>query len=467
MSQGKILIVDDDHFFRNLYSEILSLEGYEVATASSGREAIEYVKTNAVDLVVTDLMMPDMNGQEVLERTKQHNALTDVILITGHGTIESAISALKSGAFDYLRKPVNKDELLLSVSRCIDQKRMLEENQGLKRSLKLLEVSRTISSCLDKEKLYDNSLDAIIQEISSEAGISFFREKVRSDDAFYIKAARQISPDVAEKVVSLFNIWFSNNKGIKENVALYGMDDFIAGEGKFIEGIKSLLLVPVKVEGDLEGFILTFNHSPVDSYSSLDIENAKFIAEQTTLAFGNVEKYLNAQEMAYIDSLTDLHNTRYLDITLESEIKRSMRSKVPFSVLFMDLDHFKNINDVHGHLVGSKLLIEVGAILLKCVRDVDTVVRYGGDEFTIILVDTGRDGAYKVAERIRATIEANLFLSKEGLKLKLTASIGLATFPFHAKDKKELLDMADRAMYYGKNRSRNTVYVAPLSDEEA
>jgi len=467
MSQGKILIVDDDHFFRNLYSEILSLEGYEVATASSGREAIEYVKTNAVDLVVTDLMMPDMNGQEVLERTKQHNALTDVILITGHGTIESAISALKSGAFDYLRKPVNKDELLLSVSRCIDQKRMLEENQGLKRSLKLLEVSRTISSCLDKEKLYDNSLDAIIQEISSEAGISLFREKVRSDDVFYVKAARQISPDVAEKVVSLFNIWFSNNKGIKENVALYGMDDFIAGEGKFIEGMKSLLLVPVKVEGDLEGFILTFNHSPVDSYSSLDIENAKFIAEQTTLAFGNVEKYLNAQEMAYIDSLTDLHNTRYLDITLESEIKRSMRSKVPFSVLFMDLDHFKNINDVHGHLVGSKLLIEVGAILLKCVRDVDTVVRYGGDEFTIILVDTGRDGAYKVAERIRATIEANLFLSKEGLKLKLTASIGLATFPFHAKDKKELLDMADRAMYYGKNRSRNTVYVAPLSDEEA
>ncbi len=245
------------------------------------------------------------------------------------------------------------------------------------------------------------------------------------------------------------------------------MDDFIAGEARFIEGINSLLLVPVKVDGEVEGFILAFNHSPVDSYSSLDIENAKFIAEQTTLAFENVGKYVDAQEMAYIDSLTDLYNTRYLDITLDSEIKRSVRSRVPFSVLFMDLDHFKNINDVHGHLVGSKLLIEVGAILLECVREVDTVVRYGGDEFTIILVDTGHDIAYKVAERIRATIEGNVFLSKEGLNLILTASIGLATFPFHAKDKKELLDMADRAMYYGKNRSRNTVYVAPLSDEEA
>lgn len=467
MSQGKILIVDDDYFFRNLYSEILELEGYEVESVSSGVEAVEYVKLNDVDLVITDLMMPDMNGQEVLERTKQHNALIDVILITGHGSIESAIAALKSGAFDYLRKPVNKDELLLSVSRCIAQQRMLEENQGLKRSLKLLEVSRTISSCLDKEKLYEHSLDAVIQEISTDAGILLFREKVRSDDVFYAKVARQISPDIVEKVVSLFNIWISSNVDVKDNVALYGISDFIAGEGKFIEGVNSLLLVPVNVEGDVEGFIITFNHLPVASYSSLDIENAKFIAEQTTLAFENVEKYVNAQEMAYIDSLTDLYNTRYLEITLESEIKRSMRSREPFSVLFMDLDHFKKINDVHGHLVGSKLLIEVGAILLECVREIDTVVRYGGDEFTIILVDTGNDIAYKVAERIRATIEGNAFLSSEGLNLNLTASIGLATFPSHAKDKKELLDMADRAMYYGKNRSRNTVYVAPLTDEEA
>lgn len=467
MSQGKILIVDDDHFFRSLYSEILESQGYDVESATSGAEAIEYVKLNDVDLVITDLMMPDMNGQEVLERTKQYNALTDVILITGHGTIESAIAALKSGAFDYLRKPVNKDELLLSVGRCLEQKRMLEENQGLKRSLKLLEVSRTISSCLDREKLYEHSLDAVIQEIATEAGILLFREKTRSDDAFYVKASRQISPDVAGKIASLFNVWISDSKYIKEDVALYGVDDFIGGEAKFIEGMKSILLVPVKVNGDVEIFILTFNQLPLDSYSSLDIENASFIAEQSTLAFENVEKYVNAQEMAYVDSLTDLYNARYLDITLEKEIQRSMRSREPFSVLFMDLDHFKNINDVHGHLVGSKLLIEVAAILLECVREVDTVVRYGGDEYTIILVDNGHDIAFKVAERIRATIEANAFLSKEGLKLNLTASIGLATYPTHAKDKKELLDMADRAMYYGKNRSRNTVYVAPLSDEEA
>ncbi|MDT8317962.1 MAG: diguanylate cyclase [bacterium] len=470
MSQGKILVVDDDHFFRQLYSEILISEGYEVEPATSGAEAVEYVKLNAVDLVITDLMMPDMNGQEVLERTKQYNALTDVILITGHGTIESAIAALKSGAFDYLRKPVNKDELLLSVGRCLEQKRMLEENQGLKRSLKLLEVSRTISSCLDREKLYEHSLDALLQEIATEAGILLFREKTRSDESFYVKAARQTPPDIAAKIASLFNIWVSDRGDIKENVALYGIDDFISGEGKFIEGVKSVLLVPVKVKGDVDGFVLTFNRLPVDSYSSLDIENSKFIAEQTTLAFENVEKYLNAQEMAYVDSLTDLYNTRYLDIALGNEINRSMRSREPFTVLFMDLDHFKDINDVHGHLVGSKLLIEVGAILLECVRDIDTVVRYGGDEYTIILVGTGHDTAYKVAERIRATIEGNAFLSNEGLKLNLTASIGLATYPSHAKDKKGLLDMADRAMYYGKNRSRNTVYIAslsPASDDEA
>ena len=467
MSQGKILIVDDDQFFRSLYSEILLSQGYNVASSESGADAIEYVKLNHVDLVITDLMMPDMNGQEVLERTKQYNALTDVILITGHGTIDSAIAALKSGAFDYLRKPVNKDELLLSVGRCLEQKRMLEENQGLKRSLKLLEVSRTISSCIDREKLYEHSLDAVIQEIATDAGILLFSEKTRSDDSLYVKAVRQMSSDIAGKIASLFNIWISDAKNVKEGVAFYGMNDFIAGEAKFIEGVNSILVVPVKVKDAVEGFILAFNKAPVNSYSSLDIENIRFIAEQTTLAFENVEKYINAQEMAYVDSLTDLYNTRYLDITLENEIKRSMRSREPFSVLFMDLDHFKNINDVHGHLVGSKLLIEVAAILLECVREVDTVVRYGGDEYTIILVDTDYDIAYKVAERIRSTIEKRTFLSKDGLKLSLTASIGLATYPSHAKDKKELLDMADRAMYYGKNRSRNTVYVAPLSNEGA
>ena len=99
-------------------------------------------------------------------------------------------------------------------------------------------------------------------------------------------------------------------------------------------------------------------------------------------------------------------------------------------------------------------------LLLKCVREVDTVIRYGGDEYTIVLVDSNHDTAFHVAERIRATIESHSFLEDENLSLKVTASIGLATYPTHATTKRDLLDLADQAMYYGKNRSRNTVYIA-------
>lgn len=462
MSQGRILIVDDDSFFRNLYAEILESDGYTVVKALSGKDAVTYIDSHEVDLVITDLIMPEIDGQEVLERTKQHNALTDVIVITGHGTIESAIAALKSGAFDYLRKPVNKDELLLTVRRCIEQKRIMEENQGLKRSLKLLEVSRTISSCLEREKLYEHTLDAIIQEINCQAGLSLFNEKGTDIENLRVKAVRHMGKETGEMLCSLFLKWLKEHENAAEAILPYDTMELGGNEQGFLGDFKSFLVVPVKIKGNVSGFLVVFSAIGKEHYSRSDVENATFIAEQSSLSFENVEKYVSAQEMAYIDSLTDLYNTRFLEIALEREVKRSNRSTIPFSVLFMDLDYFKKVNDVHGHLVGSKLLIEVGELLTECVREIDTVVRYGGDEFTIILVDTDHEIAQKVANRIRMNIEKKEFLQTEGLSLHVTASIGIATYPRHASDKKELLDIADRAMYFGKNKSRNTVYLAPL-----
>ncbi|MDH3975634.1 MAG: diguanylate cyclase [Deltaproteobacteria bacterium] len=466
MSPGRILIVDDDAFFRNLYAEILESDGYNVVKAASGKEAVTYLNSHEVDLVITDLIMPEIDGQEVLERTKQHNALTDVIVITGHGTIESAIAALKSGAFDYLRKPVNNDELLLTVRRCIEQKRIMEENQGLKRSLKLLEVSRTISSCLERDKLYEHTLDAVIQEITCQAGLSLFRDKNTDFESLNLKAVRHMGNEKGEMICALFNKWLKSHEGAEEAILPYDVKELAGKDQGFLSHFKSFLVVPVKIQGTVSGFLIVFSKIGKEHYNRDDIENATFIAEQSSLSFENVEKYVSAQEMAYVDSLTDLYNTRFLEIALEREVKRSSRSTIPFSVLFMDLDYFKKVNDVHGHLVGSKLLIEVGELLIECVREIDTVVRYGGDEFTIILVDTDHEIAQKVANRIRMNIEKKPFLQNEGLSLHVTASIGIATYPRHASDKKELLDMADKAMYCGKNKSRNTVYLAPLVSRE-
>ena len=126
----------------------------------------------------------------------------------------------------------------------------------------------------------------------------------------------------------------------------------------------------------------------------------------------------------------------------------------------MDLDHFKAVNDQHGHLSGSRLLVEVARVLRSCVRDEDVVVRYGGDEYVVLLVGIDSGGGLKVAERIRRAIEDHRFLSREGARVRVTASIGLASFPEHAGSKAEILDFADRAMYRGKRSTRNVVYMA-------
>jgi len=158
----------------------------------------------------------------------------------------------------------------------------------------------------------------------------------------------------------------------------------------------------------------------------------------------------------YSDDLTGLYNHRYLQIALNQEMMRSQRYGLKFSVLFMDLDRFKEINDQHGHLAGSAALQEVGRLMRGCVRDVDTLFRFGGDEFAALLVETDRRAARVVAERIRGLIEKHVFLEKDNQPSQVTVSIGIATFPDDATNQERLLGLADQAMYVCKE-SRNSI----------
>jgi diguanylate cyclase (GGDEF)-like protein len=186
------------------------------------------------------------------------------------------------------------------------------------------------------------------------------------------------------------------------------------------------------------------------------VRSAEFVCSHLGLGLRTLGHLRQVETLAYLDDLTRLYNTRFLDVTLD----RELRSGRPFTVLFLDLDHFKGVDDAHGHLSGSKMLVEVGRVLKDCVRDDDVVVRYGGDEYVAVLVGIDSGGALKVAERIRRSIEDHLFLGDEEKRIHITCSIGLASVPEHTGDKAELLDLADRAMYRGKRSSRNVVYIA-------
>jgi len=465
MDKGKILVVDDDAFFRVLCSDILTGGGFSVKTASNGAEAISIIDESQFDVVITDLVMPDMSGLEVLQRTKQHNTLTDVIVITGHGSMESAINALKTGAFDYIIKPLNEDDLLHTVNSCFEKKKLLAENLEMKQSLKLYEVSKAVTATLDINKLYNISLDALLQIIPGEAGVITFYE----DDGkrLEVKAIRHIGLSAGEQVVRTFRENFENDIKGGSNIVVVAKPELKGECAEALKDYNSMLIAPLFRGSTGIGYIIILSSLEKNRCNLRDIKNASFINEHVSSAFENALKYSEAKEMAFIDSLTGLYNSKYLEAALDRELKRADRLMSPVTVLFMDLDNFKRINDTNDHLVGSRVLVEVGKILLKCVREVDTVIRYGGDEYVVILVDADYDVAMRVAERIRASIEQEQFIPEEEVDIRITASLGVATYPIHTRDKKELLKIADKAMYKAKDLSRNVVYLAPMPASSA
>jgi diguanylate cyclase (GGDEF)-like protein len=187
-----------------------------------------------------------------------------------------------------------------------------------------------------------------------------------------------------------------------------------------------------------------------------------FLSALTTpiaAALSNSVRVAKAERLSQTDELTRLHNARYLRQFLVNEMKRARRFGSKISALFLDLDDFKTVNDIHGHLVGSHALMEVASVILPSVRDTDCVVRYGGDEFVVILPETSVPEAVRVAERIRAKIERHRFTGGRRLHIRLTSSIGLAVFPDDALSPHQLIACADRAMYAAKAANKNCVRV--------
>jgi diguanylate cyclase (GGDEF)-like protein len=184
------------------------------------------------------------------------------------------------------------------------------------------------------------------------------------------------------------------------------------------------------------------------------------LLEPAAFALTTALRVARAEALSVTDDLTQLYNSRYLNDALRRETKRAMRSGWPLSLLFVDLDGFKKINDAHGHLLGSRALIEAAEVIKSSARETDIVARFGGDEFAILLPETGAEGAHSVARRLRDRVQRYVFLPERGQNNRLTASIGVATLPDVADTAEGLLQAADAAMYRVKVSGKNGIHVA-------
>jgi len=223
---------------------------------------------------------------------------------------------------------------------------------------------------------------------------------------------------------------------------------------------QTALCLPIVSKKKVIGVIQMVNRVDGAPFDENDLGLLSKLVDQAALAIERSDLYKKMADLASTDDLTHLYNIRYLDRVLDLEIKRCKRYSIRLSLIFLDMDFFKLVNDEHGHLMGSQVLVEVANILNNSLREIDIVARYGGDEFVVVLPETSVEIAGRIARRIRNAFHSYEFLKKEGLCLHLTASFGIAGFPDQAKSKSELIHLADKAMYRAKVMGRDKIFLA-------
>jgi diguanylate cyclase (GGDEF)-like protein len=324
------------------------------------------------------------------------------------------------------------------------------------------DVAKALTSSLD--------LDSILQTIMEKMA-EYFRPDTWSllmvdeqKDELYFAIA------VGEKAEALKNERVKVGEGIAGWVAKHGeqvISDDVISDPRFARRFdqitnwetRSIIAVPLRSRLRVLGVIQLVN---VDrsQFSEQDIFFLQALCDYAAIAIENARWVEKIQELTITDDCTGLYNARHLYKTLETEVYRSSRFGYEFSLLFIDLDHFKSVNDTHGHLIGSKLLAEIGYLVKAQLRLIDFAFRYGGDEFVVLLPQTGKDQALVVAKRLRDAMRASSFCRDEGLHLNVRASIGLATYPHDARDAHDIIRQADEMMYLVKNTTRDNIGIA-------
>ncbi|MEO7161332.1 MAG: diguanylate cyclase [Bdellovibrionia bacterium] len=443
-----VLLVDEDPKELELFSHLVrEVARCKIDVMSQASDFLEWIdRSNYHLIIITETALELL----LLEQIKRITPATSVIIISAQATIEQAVAAIRLGAEDYLAKPFNVDSFQLAVKRGLDRKLVFEENISVSNFLHLLNSCQMISGALEQKKILEIVQSYISRELN--AGYSSIYS-LKNEEPVRIEGL--VSTEHHDKTLEeILDISLRSSNPLAAMVQSTDFYRFIE-RGSLVPGV---FIFRFKCVGQAEYFCICLSPEKPASMEGFE-SRLRLLKAQIEVTGKNIEQYIGVQHLVYVDDATGLYNTRYLNYILDREIAQSNISKKSFAVLFIDADKFKAVNDTYGHLVGTKLLNELGNHLKKYVRERDTVFRYGGDEFVAVLTSCDLMTAKTVAERIRESVEKKVFLKNENLNIHFTISIGVALFPKHAKTKKDIIEVADHAMFDAKRSSRNSVSV--------
>lgn len=452
---------------------MLEFKGYRTASARNGREALEIARDDPPDLALLDVMMPEIDGITVCRMFKQEPRLKDVrvLMLTAKSGREDVVEALEAGAADYITKPFFFDELDARIRTNLEVKRYHDDLSAM------LRISQAVSSSLDSDRVLFtivSELGAVVQ--SDRASLI----KIVDERSGFVVASRE-EPDMQNRELDLDD-YPEIVKAVGEGRVIIiddsDSDPLLADVVVRIPDRKSVMIVPLELRKELGEYVLLSSRA-YRPYSQAEVRFAQIVASAAANGLANAALYEQAAvdnqrlaTLANTDDLTALYNHRYFYQRLEEEYKRAERYASDLSLILLDLDHFKNVNDTYGHQKGDAVLKELGSVLMRTVRETDLVARYGGEEFAVLLPETEIAGAFRQAERMRREVKAHYFDALQGNPL--TISCGVACMPFgsptftapeHRQD--ALIAWADQALYTAKRggRDRSITSEAQLTTE--
>lgn len=448
----RVLLVSPSRDVRQLAARALDGIGILKMHAEAG-QALASLEQDSVELLLWDLVLPELMDGHLFERLRRERRFEDCLLLAEPERLGTAVAALQRGAVDFVVPPLQPEQLRARVLSVLQQRRVALEARELRDRLHIIDECRILGPCMDPGKVYPMCLDLLLQTLSRGRGFAVFRRtSLPGGDAV---AFRGLSDGESRRLRELLTDEKQLSLGAYDEPRILDRGEIHAVLDHAGVEPGPLLVVSLRGEEDEAGLLCVFQDDR--AFEPSELERGKIVTSYATQALRNAERYQHAKDRASIDDVTELFNARYLLATASNEIQRAQRYNTPLSVLFLDLDRFKLVNDRYGHLVGSHCLRSVSQLLLQCVRQVDTLARYGGDEFTILLVDTDHAAALIIADRIRRAVEDQVFEARGDGLLRLTISIGVGTYPEHGRDRDALLDASDKAMYRAKSMGRNAV----------
>jgi diguanylate cyclase (GGDEF)-like protein len=469
-----ILIVDNEIEICYLFRDFIDFMGYHSLIETDGEKLLRELDSILYDVMFVDLKLGSISGEEILKKSKMVHPDSEVIIVTGYGSEESALKAMQYGSMSYIQKPISFSEIKVHTEEALAKRRFNLKTIALKKALascspsqlnhfndilNLDKLSTDLNLSIDIETLADLILNGVTDILQGYYGSFFFFDDLNREMVIF--SNEQVHSKTASMIEEQIKAFYENLVS-REMEGLYNVRVIFPATGneKIFGGLKNLysFFIPLLVDNSIKGVLGISSENKIVPDHTKDM--LRLISSRINKILSNATIHRDTKMLALTDGLTGLLNHRAFYERLKQEFERFRRYGSYLSLLVADFDDLKTYNDSYGHPVGDEVLRHVGRILRETSRESDVLARYGGDEFVILLPHTNSKNAGEMAHRIKQKVD-NEIISIHGLQLKGTISMGVATLPDEKMlSPQDFLEKADQALYEAKRTGKDRICVA-------